>query len=205
MQPNYFFTSDTHFSHYNIMKYSHRDFNNQVEAMDEELLKQINLHVKENDVLWHLGDFSMYSHKDYNYYKKCQRYRDRINCRYVNIVWGNHDHTTIRDLFNEAHHLKELKLPSTPPIVLCHYAMAVWNKSHRGSIHLYGHSHSEAEPWLDQNMPNRRSLDVGVDNAFKILGSYRPWSLNEILNRFQNVNGFWFDHHRPQQEKQNLN
>jgi hypothetical protein len=26
------------------------------------------------------------------------------------------------------------------PIVLCHYAMRVWNRSHHGAWHLYGHS-----------------------------------------------------------------
>ncbi len=27
------------------------------------------------------------------------------------------------------------------PIVICHYAMRVWNRSHHGAWHLYGHSH----------------------------------------------------------------
>ena len=43
------------------------------------------------------------------------------------------------------------RIPGTDQsIVLCHYAMAVWDKSHRGNLMLYGHSHSEAEPWLEE-------------------------------------------------------
>ena len=43
-------------------------------------------------------------------------------------------------------------------IVLSHYAMRVWNSSHHGSWHLYGHTHGELE-----DLPNSLSFDVGVD------------------------------------------
>lgn len=195
-----FFTSDSHFGHYNIIKYSNRPFDT-LDDMDAEIINQINMNVKEDDILWHLGDFCMYSHKDRDgsyYYNRCKSYRNRIKCRNVNIIWGNHDHTMIRNLFNESEYLKDLRISKQQSIVLCHYAMAIWNKCHRGAIHLYGHSHSMAEPWLDKNMPGRRALDVGVDNAYKILGAYRPWSLDEILDHFKNKQGYWFDHHQPQ-------
>lgn len=53
-------------------------------------------------------------------------------------------------------------------LVLLHYAMRVWNRSGRGSLHLYGHSHG--------NLPgDRQSCDVGVD----VFG-FRPVSLAEI-------------------------
>jgi calcineurin-like phosphoesterase family protein len=202
----YFFTSDTHFGHSNIIKYSNRPFNH-VDDMDQHLIQQINQYVGPDDVLWHLGDFSMYSHsknRDNRYYDQCKRYRDQIKCRNVNIVWGNHDDTSIRDLFNEACFLKELRVTKDQMFVLCHYAMAIWNKSHRGAIHLYGHSHSMAEPWLDKNMPGRRSIDVGVDYAFKVLKSYRPWSFKELMNHFSNKKGFWFDHHAPKDQPEQL-
>ena len=32
-------------------------------------------------------------------------------------------------------------------VVLCHYAMRVWDRSHYGSWHLYGHSHGNLPPW----------------------------------------------------------
>ena len=59
-------------------------------------------------------------------------------------------------------------------------SVATWDGSHQGVWHLYGHSHAAAEPWADAHMAGRRSLDVGIDNAYRLLGEYRPWSFEEI-------------------------
>ena len=73
--------------------------------------------------------------------------------------------------------------------------MAVWPGSHHGAWHLYGHSHATAEPWLDAHMPGRRAFDVGVDNAARLLGAYRPWAFEEIEDRMRDRSGFAMDHH----------
>jgi len=65
-------------------------------------------------------------------------------------------------------------------IFLFHYACRVWNKSHRGSWQLYGHSHSNLEPWDNQ-------LDVGVDNIAKLVGEYRPISFYEVQKYIDSV------------------
>jgi calcineurin-like phosphoesterase family protein len=70
--------------------------------------------------------------------------------------------------------------------------MALWDGSHRGNVQLYGHSHANAEAKLDQMMPDRRSMDVGVDNAFRLLGEYRPFSLEEISQIMDDRNGILF-------------
>ncbi len=36
------------------------------------------------------------------------------------------------------------------------------------------------EETLDNIYPQRRSMDVGLDNAVKVLGEYRPFSEQEI-------------------------
>lgn len=231
---NIFFTSDSHYGHGNIIKYSKRPFlspedknklsnigvwntdswikdnalnesaseafnkfrlsDESVYMMDDALINETNAVVGENDVLWHLGDFAFAG--KYDYYAKCRSYRDRIKCKNVNLVWGNHDNRIIRDLFGETYDLKMIRVPNQRTnIVLCHYAMAVYDGSHKGNLHLYGHSHSEAEPWLDHMMPGRKSLDVGVDNAAKLFGKYRPISLTEIQERLIPRVGFSFDHH----------
>lgn len=61
---------------------------------------------------------------------------------------------------------------------------------------LYGHAHGAAEDWLDSQMPGRLSMDVGVDNAFKIFGEYRPISSDEIGELFSSRNGFQVDRTR---------
>ena len=223
--PRLFFTSDTHFGHGNIIKYSKRPFlgpadqaelerigawhngdwkgegsshwrmsQEAVELMDAELLSQINGMVGQRDWLFHLGDFAMPGKGDY--YRKCRSYRDRIACQNVVLIWGNHDKREIRDLFSETYDLRMISPQDfSAKIVLCHYAMAVWDGSHRGNLHLYGHSHSEAEPWLERTMQGRRSMDVGVDNAAKLLGAYRPFSFEEVRKRLMPRLGFAFDHH----------
>jgi calcineurin-like phosphoesterase family protein len=75
------------------------------------------------------------------------------------------------------------------PLVLCHYAMRTWNRSHYGAIQLYGHSHG--------NLPgDSQSCDVGVD-----CWGFRPVSLEEILNNLiYNEHRYEQDHHQPKGE-----
>ena len=129
------------------------------------------------------------------YYEKAAAYRARINCRNVHIIWGNHDKTSIHNLFTSARHYDEIYVDGRL-VIVHHYAPAIWNKNHRGSIYCYGHSHSTAEAMLDKIWPQRRSMDVGVDNAFKLLGEYRPFSYKrEILPRMMKRTGVYLDHH----------
>ena len=59
-------------------------------------------------------------------------------------------------------------LEQTQLVVLCHYSMRVWDRSHYGSWHLYGHSHGNLPPL-------KNSLDVSVD-----CWGYRPVSIDMI-------------------------
>ena len=208
-----YFTSDLHLGHGNIIRYCRRPFlaeadlevfdryfeNGQwiadppssirhrfstdaIASMDDTLIEAINSTVRPEDTLWHLGDFAFSTRKS-NYEAACRRYRDRINCRDIRFVFGNHDQrSTIRKVFEYTYDLAETEINGVPT-VLCHYAMAIWNRSHHNAFHLYGHSHSAAEAMLDEAFPNRRSIDVGVDNAYRILGEYRPFSTDELLER----------------------
>lgn len=57
--PDIFFIGDTHFGHTNIIKFEpeKRPFKTIFEH-DEELIVRWNSVVKENDIVWHLGDFA---------------------------------------------------------------------------------------------------------------------------------------------------
>ena len=79
--------------------------------------------------------------------------------------------------------------------VLCHYALRVWNKHHRGSIHLYGHSHNS----IDNS--HGKSMDVGIDAIYSLLDEYRPISIIEILKIMKNRDIQKIDHHLKKEIK----
>jgi calcineurin-like phosphoesterase family protein len=70
-------------------------------------------------------------------------------------------------------------------ITLCHYALRVFNKSHHGSWHLYGHSHGTLP-----DDPNSLSFDVGVD-----CHNYFPISLDQVKKIMSKKTWKPIDHH----------
>lgn len=169
-----FFTADTHFNHANIINFVNRPFDS-VEEMNESLIESWNNTVSKDDEVYFLGDFSLGSSKN------CLEILERLNGIKYSIK-GNHEKSLLSNARCKEHFvwikdMHELKI-NKQDIILCHYAMRVWNKSHWGSFQLYGHSHDGLDRDGDYN---GLSMDVGVDAAYRILGEYRPFSYDEIL------------------------
>lgn len=155
-----FFTSDLHFDHSNIIKYCNRPFRD-ADHMNAVLVDNWNSVVTPQDTVWVLGDFTMGS--------EAQKFLRRLNGNKF-LVEGNHDRQpSTKDGWAGVFPFKEIKVEGQK-IVLCHYAMRVWNKSHRGSWMLYGHSHNTLP-----DDPTLLSIDVGVD-----CHNYFPISYEEI-------------------------
>jgi calcineurin-like phosphoesterase family protein len=184
------FTSDTHFGHANIIRHCRRPFAS-VEEMDAEIIRRINERVGPEDLLYHLGDFSFRGGDP-------AAYRARIKCRRIVLLLGNHDPQTrsgavrpeFAGLFHEVHSLLRIKVPvaGVPQlIVLCHYAMRVWDRAHHGAWHLFGHSHGSLP-----DDPCSRSWDVGVDR-----NNFAPLSLEEVTGIMASKTFQPVDHHRP--------
>ncbi len=170
MTDKVFFSADTHFYHKNILRFCDRPFTS-VEEMNKTLIESWNNTVKPADHVWFLGDLTMDK-------RKVQPSLDKLNGQ-IHFIFGNHDggsRSIIQKHSNVvwAGDLKTLKVNGVS-ITLCHYAMRVWNKSHFGAKHLYGHSHGTLEP-------QKGSLDVGVDSAYDLLGEYKPFSLDEVIH-----------------------
>jgi len=133
--------------------------------MDRTLIDSWNCRVRQTDVVYHLGDFS---------YKACEdllEYRRKLNGT-IHFIRGNHDPQTeglLESIFESVKDLSSIKVEGKR-IVLCHYAMRVWDRSHLGSWHLYGHSHGKLP-----DDPLQLSLDVGVD-----CHNYHPISFQEL-------------------------
>ncbi|MEK6860518.1 MAG: metallophosphoesterase family protein [Nanoarchaeota archaeon] len=175
-----YFTGDTHFGHSNIIKYCNRPFQS-IEDMDETLIYNWNQKVWDDDIIFHLGDFCFgKNNSDFS------KYFQQLNGKII-LIKGNHDSLAKKNksYFHEYYDsYKEIEV-SDRRITLCHYAMRVWNKSHRGAWHLYGHSHGSLP-----DDPNALSLDVGVD-----CWNYAPVSIDQIAEKMQTKNWKTVDHH----------
>jgi calcineurin-like phosphoesterase family protein len=78
-----FVTSDTHFSHENIIKYTNRPYKD-ANHMNEDMIKKWNSAISKKDKVFHLGDFSLRKPED------CGSIIERLNGKII-LVGGNHD------------------------------------------------------------------------------------------------------------------
>lgn len=182
---NTWFTSDNHWGHENIIKYCKRPFLG-VTEMDEAMIKNWNSVVQPNDTIYHIGDVSFY--RDHT---KTANILRRLNGRKI-IILGNHDvdrdgvpHPVFKEFFEQVHSFGlEIKIEKQR-IILCHYAMKVWNRSHRESWQLYGHSHGTIPDPIDA-----LQLDVGVD-----CHNYTPISFQQVKRLMSKKQFVPIDHH----------
>lgn len=181
-----YFASDFHFGHANILKFCPRPHAS-VEEMNEAVLKDINDTVRENDTLYYLGDFVFCKNK---YLEEAKKFRDRINCKRLILLYGNHDKESLGQLFSEAYDYFQLKI-SGKKYILCHYPIMSWNSNHHGSMHLHGHTHAQLNTFIDSTkLIESKMLDVGIDNLQRLRGSYKPIHIEEVNEFMDNKKGF---------------
>ena len=189
-----FFTSDTHYAHTNICRSvsNWRDENGNVpinqtrdfkslDHMNDYIVNSINGKVGEDDTLFHLGDWS------FGGFENIEEFRNRINCKNIHLILGNHDHhiernkNDIQRLFSSVHQYLRLQVSVMPgtklyagevDLVLMHYPIASWHNMNDGVIHLHGHVHLPPDKKLSQG----KAMDVGVDGNNLI-----PYSLGQIM------------------------
>lgn len=175
------FTADTHFGHAGILKHQPERaarYGCDIAAMDAAIIDGINAYVRPNDDLWILGDFCWQA-------SRAGHYRARIKSRKIHVVAGNHDSSSLRRHVSSFDSMVYRRFGSgTQKFHLTHYPLASWRGREHGSIHLYGHSHGSMEEILNRVWPNRRAMDVGMDYAFRVLLTWRPFSLAEIVEKF---------------------
>ncbi|MCY1482384.1 hypothetical protein D3C87_71500 [compost metagenome] len=186
---NLWFTSDHHFGHKNVIEFSKRPFQN-VEEMNFEMIQRWNQKVKQDDIVYHIGDFGLTSRS------KLKEILSQLNGK-IHLVTGNHE-TSARECaeyFESIQDYCELIIEDVDAfkgqrlLVLFHYAMRVWNASHYGSWHLYGHTHGELP---DDN--TSLSFDVGVD-----CHNFYPISYQEVKGIMSKKN--WTPPFAPRENK----
>lgn len=162
-----FVTADLHMSHKNIIKHCNRPFNN-VEEMDDMIIKNWNNRVSKKDTVYIVGDFTFRSSKH------VREHVNALNGKIV-LIEGNHDQKNpqIKEVFGICPQILTVKYYKQR-IVLCHYQMANWAGKHRNvlpSWHLFGHSHGLTNPDIIQPF----SMDIGVD-----VHEFKPLSFEDI-------------------------
>lgn len=168
------YTADLHFGHEKIART--RGFSD-FSIHDNEIAFYLNKCVKPDDRLFIVGDFA---------WKRPSFYRSWLSCKNITFVKGNHDCLECKLAFGAVHDIYTQRKFGyfNEPLIMCHYPMAFWDRSHYGSYHIYGHIHSQREAYMDELWPERRSMDVGVDNAKRLFGEYRPFSHADLLAQF---------------------
>lgn len=205
-KPTLWFTSDTHFGHSNICRATTkwegadnvtRDFKS-LDHMNDTLVNNINEVVGVDDILIHLGDWS------FGGFENIELFRNRINCKNIHLVFGNHDHHIrrnkgdVQSLFSSVQDYLMIDLRMHKPgnivdrhtLICMHYPIASWDGMNDGNIHLHGHVHLPN----NQRVADGMAMDVGVDG-----NNYYPISIENVLTimRYQPIKRLTLpkDHH----------
>jgi calcineurin-like phosphoesterase family protein len=195
-----FFTSDTHYGHKNICRgvsnwktYDGETPINQtrpfdtLEQMNARIVAGLNASVGENDILIHSGDFS------FGGFENIEIFRNRIVCKNIHLVLGNHDHHIernkggVKNYFKSVNDILTLHVEmdkeskKDPKIVhtfeISHYPIASWKNMNEGVIHLHGHVHLP----LHKRLSEGKGMDIGIDG-----NNMDPISLEEVLSIMEN-------------------
>lgn len=182
-----FFSSDLHFGHKNIIEYCKRPVKD-VAHMNEVLVQNWNAVVKPGDQVYILGDFCLGSEE------LAVSSLQRLNGQKF-LIWGNHDKRlrkvpSFTGQFTWCRELDKIEVEGQK-IVLCHYALLVWDGSHKGNWMLHGHSHGTLP-----DDPNALRLDVGVDASWT---GFAPVSMSQIRTQMARKTWKSIDHHEKRE------
>ena len=195
-----FFTSDTHYGHSNICRgvTNWRTENGEIpvnqtrpfdtlEQMNARVVAGLNALVGQDDILFHLGDFS------FGGFDNIEIFRNRIVCKNIHLILGNHDHHIernkggVRDYFKSVNdiltlHVEMYKENKKDPKVgytfeLSHYPIASWKNMNEGVMLLHGHVHLGANKRISEG----KAMDVGVDG-----NGMDPIELGEVISIMKN-------------------
>ena len=188
---NVWITSDTHYSHKNICRgvtawrtkegeipvSQTRDFAT-IEKMNSSIVNNINEVVGQDDMLIHLGDWS------FGGFEQVREFWDRIICKNIHLVLGNHDHhiennrNGSQGLFKSVSHYNTLEIGQFK-FRLMHYPISSWDGLGKGVMHLHGHCHLPNNLKLSKG----QRMDVGMDGHTE----FRPYNVyREVVPLLRN-------------------
>lgn len=182
-----YFTSDTHFGHFNIIDFCDRPIpgvkcmsrDEAKEAMNRLLISNWNSKIANGDEVYFLGDFAFMGTPgilDILKQLRGKKYMIRGNHDYgafkkkeveEHFEWiRDYYHLRIHDKYEDG--LGDLQ-QYHQSIILCHFPILSWDGMAHGSWHLHGHCHGSLPPTRSMRM------DVGVDT-----NNLLPYSYEDI-------------------------
>lgn len=173
MAGKFIVVSDTHIKHKNIVRgisawdRGYRDFNTQDEH-DFAVIDEINKKADENDVLLHGGDW-VFGDKQAN----LEWFLSKLRVKKIISCVGNHDKEDV--LFSafgrdNVHQIYNFKYKGKS-IVMSHYYIPHWKDRDHGTLHLFGHLHS------NPRLMHGRSMDIGLDG-----NNMQVYDLDEVVD-----------------------
>lgn len=178
-----YFSSDWHLSHKATIEKLHRPFQS-VEEMNTTIINNM-LDIPKGSILYFLGDIGRKREGIEDFFNALKKRKD------LQFHWilGNHDKKLYKQYVrycNSISDIKEVKLESTgDKVILCHYPMISWNRSHWNSFHLYGHHHSNSDDRSLFTLPGKR---VNVNCEF---WNYKPLSEQQIVDFMKTKEANW--------------
>lgn len=150
-----YFTADTHFNQQRTLELSRRPFDS-VEHMNNTLISNWNTIVKQEDTVYHLGDFGDITYRDY------------LNGRII-LLLGNYEHKDYE--YNELNSYFDI-IPRPKEVVIEGHEFYLVHEpvdQHPYKFNLFGHIHK-------LQMVKQNGLNVGID-----CHNFKPISLEEVL------------------------
>lgn len=176
-----FFTSDTHFGHYNAIRYDNRPYKS-IEEMDEDLICRWNEKVGKDDLVYHLGDVSWYK-DDYYTYKLLSRLNGKIE-----LIFGNHDgNLKAKSLsrFESVHHVQhKIKDKASGTRIILSHAPILFDQDALSSVNFYGHVHIGCDyEYVKRyvNMMRQNCVKCVMHNVGCMCWDFAPATFEEII------------------------
>jgi calcineurin-like phosphoesterase family protein len=199
---NHWITSDLHLNHNKTFIFEKRGYSS-IEEHNSKIIENINSLVKEEDILFNLGDFCLNTTEE-----QFEKLISSINCKNIYSLWGNHN-SPIRKVYDREILAKYGEVIDVYPyryknivfigyhfeciiqgkyVVLNHFPLEIWENMKEMSYMLCGHSHNSF-PRTRKESTDGLILDCGWDGHNSI------YNFNEIVDIMKTKKVREVDHH----------
>ena len=167
-----YYIADPHFGHNAIIRLNNRPFET-VEEMDNTMLSNWRSIVRPDDEVYIVGDLIFRAKNP------PEHYLDRLTGK-KHLILGNHDkwskHVELDKYFESVSQIKEIT-DAGRHVVLCHFPMVEWPRSHHNSVLVFGHIHNRtAGDGFNYYLKHENMLNAGVD-----INHYCPVTYHQLV------------------------